>query len=148
MLFIKMRFHQKTTNLTRMNKRQIALVDLELKEMLRKGAIRRTQSVQEEFLSNLFIVGKKDLDYRSVISLKMLNQFIPFLHFKVEGLSQLKHLTQKGNWMCKLDLKNAYSSVPLDRNSRKFVRFQWKKNLYEFKCLCFGLGPAPRVLRN
>ena len=97
MLFIKMRFHQKTTNLTRMNKGQIALVDLELKEMLRKGAIRRTQSVQEEFLSNLFIVGKKDLDYRSVISLKMLNQFIPFLHFKVEGLSQLKHLTQKGN---------------------------------------------------
>ena len=97
MLFIKMRFHQKTTNLTRMNKRQIALVDLELKEMLRKGAIRRTQSVQEEFLSNLFLVGKKHLGYRSVINLKIFNQFIPFLHFKVEGLSQLKHLTQKGN---------------------------------------------------
>ena len=47
--------------------------------------------------------------------------------------------------MCKLDLKDAYFSVPLDRNSRKFVRFQWKGTLYEFICLCFGLGPAPRV---
>ena len=47
--------------------------------------------------------------------------------------------------MCKLDLKDAYFSVPLDRNSRKFIRFQWKGTLYEFICLCFGLGPAPRV---
>ena len=47
----------------------------------------------------------------------------------MEGLSQLKHLIQEGDWMCKLDLKNAYSSVPLDRNWRKFVRFQWKRTL-------------------
>ena len=47
--------------------------------------------------------------------------------------------------MCKLDLKDAYFSNPLDRNSRKFVRFQWNGTLYEFVCLCFGLGLAPRV---
>ena len=34
---------------------------------------------------------------------------------------------------------------PIDQNSRKFVRFQLKRTLYEFICLCFGLGPAPRV---
>ena len=128
-----------------MNKKQIALVDLELKEMLKKGAIMRTQPAQGEFLSILFLMGKKDGGYRPVINLKMLNQFIPFLHFKLEGLSQLKHIIQEGDWMCKLDLKDAYFSVPLDRNSRKFVRFQWKGTLYEFICLCFGLGPAPRV---
>ena len=103
----------------------IALVDLELKEMSRKGAIKRTQSVQGEFLSNLFLVWKKD-GYRPVISLKMLSQFIPFLHFQMEGLSQLKQLIQEEDWMWKLDLKDAYFSVPLDRNSRKFKRFQWK----------------------
>ena len=51
-----------------------------------KGAIMRTQPAQREFLSNLFLVGKKDEGYCPVINLKMLNQFIPFLHFKVEGL--------------------------------------------------------------
>ena len=47
--------------------------------------------------------------------------------------------------MCKLDLKDAYFNVPLDRNSRKFIRFQSKGALYKFICLYFGLGPAPRM---
>ena len=40
--FIKMPFQQKIPDFTKMNKKQIALVDLESKEMLRKGAIKRT----------------------------------------------------------------------------------------------------------
>ena len=121
---IKIPFEQKIPNFTRMNKKQITLVYLKLKEMLRKGAIKRTQPAQVEFLSNLFLVGKKYGVYRPVINLKMLNQFIPFLHFKREGLSLLKHIIQEGDWMCQLDLKDAYLSVPLDQNSTKFVRFQ------------------------
>ena len=49
-----------------------------------------------------------------VINLKTLNQFVPFPHFRMEGCSQLKHLTQKGDWMHKLNLKDPYFSVPLD----------------------------------
>ena len=30
-------------------------------------------------------------------------------------------------------------------NVHPFVRFAWSGNLYEFLCLCFGLGPAPRI---
>ena len=71
--FIKIPFQRKIPNFTKMNKKQIALVDLELKEMLRKGAIMRTQPTQGEFLSNLFLMGKKDEGYRPVINLKMLN---------------------------------------------------------------------------
>ena len=88
-------------------------MDLELREMLRKGVIKRTQPAQGEFLSK-FLVEKKDGGYRPVINLRMLNQFISFLHFKMEGLSQLKHIIQEGDWMCKLDLKDEYFSVPLD----------------------------------
>ena len=47
--------------------------------------------------------------------------------------------------MCKLDLKDVYFSVPLRKNSRQFVRFRWSGDLYEFLCLCFALGPAPRI---
>ena len=27
----------------------------------------------------------------------------------------------------------------------KYLRFPWQGSLYEFLCLCFGLGPAPRI---
>ena len=97
--FIKMPFQRKIPNFTKINKKQIDLVDLELRRMLTKGAIVRSQPAQGEFLSNLFFMGKKDGGYCPVINLKMLSQFIPFLHFKMEGLSQLKHIIQKEDWM-------------------------------------------------
>ena len=82
-------------------------MDLEVKEMLRKGAIKKAQPVSGEFLRNVFLEGKKDGRYRSVINLKVLNRYIPFLHFKMEGPSQSKHLIhgkQERRLMCKLDL--------------------------------------------
>ena len=63
----------------------------------------------------------------------------------MEGLKDVKYLLKKGDWMCKLDLKDAYFLVPLGTRSRKLVRFLRKGKLYEFLCLAFGLGPAPRI---
>ena len=68
--FIKITFQRKIPNFTKMNQKQIALVGLELKEMLRKEEIMRNQSAQEEFLSNLFLVGKKGGGYHPAINLK------------------------------------------------------------------------------
>ena len=61
----------------------------------------------------------------------------------MEGLNLLQSMLQKGDYLCKLDLKCTYFCVPLKKESRKYVRFQWKGTLYEFLCLCFGPGPDP-----
>ena len=63
----------------------------------------------------------------------------------MEGLHCLKYVLQKGDHMCKIDLKDAYFNIPLHKDSQKLVRFLWAGNLYDFQCLCFGLGPAPRI---
>ena len=63
----------------------------------------------------------------------------------MEGLHCLEFLLEQDDLLCKLDLKEAYFSVPLNKNSQKFVRSQWSDNLYEFRCLCFGLWSAPRI---
>ena len=83
---------------------------------------------------------------RPVINLKDLNLFIPYKHFKMEDLHCLKYLLQIGGYICKIDLKHGYFSVPLHKDLRKLVRFFWAGNLYEFLCLYFGLGPAPRIV--
>ena len=54
-------------------------------------------------------------------------------------------MLQKGDYMCTLDLKDAYFCVPLKKESRKYVRFLWEGTLYDFLCLCFGLGPVPLI---
>ena len=45
--------------------------------------------------------------------------------------------------MTSIDLTDAYFSLPMAQNSRKYLRFQWRDMLLEFQCLCFGLSLAP-----
>ena len=49
----------------------------------------------------------------------------------MEGLHCLKYVLQKGDYICKIDLTDAYLSVPLHKDSRKLVRFLWAGNLHE-----------------
>ena len=131
--------------LARVNQEERLQINSEIKEMLRKGAIQQVKSEPGEFLSNLFLVNKKDGGHRPVINLKFLNSFIPYQHFKMEGMHLIKDLLQEHDFLIKIDLKDAYFGIPLDKSSRKYIRFQWEGNLYEFLCLCFGLGPAPLI---
>ena len=80
-----------------------------------------------------------------MINLKDLNTFIPYKNFKMEGLHLLKGILEQGDYQYKLDLKDAYFCVSLNKQSRKYVRFEWEDSVYEFLCLCFGLGAAPRL---
>ena len=129
-----------------MSKDQKILVNQEISDMLKKGTTREYQSNSNQFLSTLFLVGKKDGGNRLMINLKNLNKLIQYQQFKMEGLHYLRYMLQQGDYMCQLDMKDAYFLVPLHRNYRDKFRFHWSGKLYEFLCLCFGLGPAPRIL--
>ena len=63
----------------------------------------------------------------------------------MEGMHLIKHLLQENDFLIIIDLKDAYFGIPIDKRSRKYIRFQWEGNLYEFLCLRIGLGPAPLI---
>ena len=73
--------------------------------MLRKGAIQQVKSEPWKFPSSLFLVNKKDGNHRPVISLKFLNSFIPYQHFKIEEMRLIKDLFQENDFLIKIDLK-------------------------------------------
>ena len=56
-------------------------ISLEVENLLKKGAVEQVCPQKDQFLSNIFIVKKKDGGNRPVINLKELNQYISFLHF-------------------------------------------------------------------
>ena len=124
---------------------QFSLVEQEVLKMLEKGVIQKVVLTLGQFLSNLFLVEKKNGGNGPAINLKNLNKFILHEDFKMESLHCLKLFLEQDDLLCKIDLKEAYFSIPLNINSQKLVRFQWSENIYNFLCLCFGLGLAPRV---
>lgn len=48
-------------------------------------------------------------------------------------------------FFCTLDLKDAYSSIPIHQSHRKYLVFTWCAMKYRFNILCFGLASAPRI---
>jgi len=125
---------------------QTRLMSEEVTELLQKGAIEKIVPVEKAgFYSNIFLVPKKDGGQRPVINLKALNNFVNKEHFKMEGIHTLKDLLRKGDRLAKIDLKDAFFSIPIHLNHKKFLRFMCKGKTYQFNCLPFGLSPAPWV---
>ena len=45
----------------------------------------------------------------------------------------------------KIDLKDAYFSIKIHPNHKKFLKFRWRGISYQYRALHFGLATAPRV---
>ena len=116
------------------------VLDQEVQELLNKEAVHLVKQpvVTEGFISS-------DGGNRPVVNLKPLNQYITYEHFKMEGIHMLRDLLKLGDWLVKIDLKDAYLTVPIWINHQKYLRFLWKDSMLEFACLPFGLASAPRV---
>ena len=86
-----------------------------------------------------------DFPDQTVINLRALNQFVQVEHFKMEGLHLLPDLLQQGDWMVKMDLKDAYLKIPIHSSHQHLLQFIWEEKHFRFQCLPFGLSSAPRV---
>ena len=42
-------------------------------------------------------------------------------------------------------LKDAYYSVSVDKDHRKYLRFAWNNHLFQFTCISYGLNCAPKI---
>ena len=129
-----------------LSQKDAQLMNTEVLKLLEKRAIVVVDPPHTQgFLSRVFLVPKKDGSQRPVINLRQLNQFVIWEHFKMENIHLVEHLIQEGDWMVKIDLKDAYFAVPIHRDHQQWLRFHWRDQDYQFCCLPFGLSSAPRV---
>ena len=127
-----------------LSKEKAQSLEGELEKMAVKKAIEPVgDSSQATFVSPMFVVTGADGSWRPLVNLKCLNQHILARHFKMESIRTTKVLLRRGDWMIKLDLKDAYLSVPLYYHHRKLVAFCWRGLLWRFTSLPFGLSSAP-----
>jgi hypothetical protein len=120
-------------------------LDKEIWALLEKGAIEETENEPGQFLGFVFPRPKRDGSIRPIFNLKELNQFIPYEHFKMEGVHLALDMIRKDSWFTKLDLKDAYMSILMEEKIRKFLKFRWQGRLFQYRTCPFGLASAPRM---
>jgi len=63
----------------------------------------------------------------------------------MEGIHVVRDLLAKGDYLMRINLKDAYLVIPIHQQFHKFLCFRWEGQDFEFVCLPFGLASAPRV---
>ena len=124
---------------------QTAQITSEIASLLNKGVI--TLSTQERclWISPIFTCDNKDGSSRLIRNLKRLNAYIAHIHFKMESLTDVLHMTTPGVWMASVDLHHAYYSIPVEPRSQPYFSFLWQGTYYQYSCLPNGYAQAPML---
>lgn len=118
----------------------------EVTTLLQKGAVELlVPPVSPGFYGRLFCVLKASGGWRPVLDLSPLNRFLQKVHFRMETPLSIREAIQEGDWAASIDLSDAYFHLLIHKKDRKFLRFQWKGQTFQFRCLPFGLSLAPWI---
>ncbi|KAI2646466.1 Transposon Ty3-G Gag-Pol polyprotein [Labeo rohita] len=127
--------------------RQALVMEQEVETLLRKEAIEVVPPHVREsgFYSRYFIVPKKDGGLRPIIDLRRLNHSVMKLKFKMLTVKQVVSQIRSEDWFVTIDLKDAYFHVSILPQHRKFLRFAFRGEAYQYRVLPFGLALSPRT---
>ena len=95
------------------------------------------------FFNRLFLVPKPSNKWRPILDLSKLNLFLKAAKFKMETPETIRTSLQPGEWVTSIDFKDAYFHIPMQEQSRKYLRFHVQGQTYQFKALPFGLSTDP-----
>ena len=63
----------------------------------------------------------------------------------MDTLAAILSLVTPGVYAASIDLNHAYYTIPIAEEQRKFLKFVWNEQLYEFCVLPMGLTSSPRI---
>ena len=117
----------------------------EIDRLLYKKVIEQCEHEKDELVSPIFIREKSDGDgFRMILNLKKLNEVSEYEHFKMDTFKTVLALIRPGIFMAKLDIKDAYYSVPIREADQKLLKFVFEGRLFKFLVLPNGYTKGPR----
>ena len=126
-------------------KSEINIANKLLQELITKKVIEPTKPSSSGFMSNIFLRPKKTGGHRMILNLKPLNPHVQYQHFKMATLSSALELVTPNCYMASLDLSDAYYSISVAKDHRKYLQFIFEGQVYHFTCLANGVSSAPRT---
>lgn len=97
---------------------------------------------QDEHLQPIFCIQQKGR-WRQIWNMRWSNQHMRPLTFKMTGVAAWKALIKKNDWMCSVDLKDAYLNILMAEGEAKYQRYVFRGQVWEIITLPFGNAQAP-----
>ena len=108
------------------------VIDQEISKLLNMGVIKEVEHDPNEYISPIFVVPKKNGEYRMILNLKELNKSIPYYHFKMETFESALKLVKPICYFGSVDVRHAYYCVPIAEKSQIKLRFQKSGKVYQY----------------
>ena len=141
--FFKLPYQEKEPFPYRLSNLESQTAVNEINKLLDKNVLEITQDSEDQIISNIFFRPKKDGNFRMILDLTWVNKHIEYQHFKMCSLNTAKHMLRSDCWMGSVDLQDAYYSVSIHPDYRKYLRFRWNGVLYQYRAMPNGLSCAP-----
>ena len=138
----------------RSNKRMTAneerMMEEQIQEYIVSGALELLPAnAKPGNVMGIFPVGKKDRRDK----IRLMTNFIPYNnhlqqppHFKMQRPERVgQEYLQKGHWMAKIDLTDAYNHIRFSSDGKRYANVEWKGKRYRWNTLGFRLKEAPWV---
>ena len=113
-------------------------VKAELDEIISQGIIQKVDE-PTDCVSSIVYVRKSNGKLRLCLDPKDLNKVIMYCHYKTPTMEEHSHKLSSAKFFSKLDAKNGYWSVKLDRESPLLTTFNSPFGSYCFQRMPFGL---------
>ena len=128
------------------NQEEQQLVRAELDKFLEQDIIDETVLCPGDYCSNLFTRPKKTPgSIRCILSLKKLNKFVRYIHFKMETLQTILLLLRSNMYMTSFDLSQSFYHIKVRPQDLKYLKFVSLGQYWVMKNLPMGYRDSPRV---
>lgn len=126
-----------------LSKLQVAQFSEVIDSLLLKRVVEEMVECEGQFISNIFLRPKPNGKNRLILDLTLLNKFLVLQHFKMESLESALDLMPPDVFMATVDLQDAYFTILVHEEDRKFLKFRWQGKLFQFRGVPMGLACAP-----
>ena len=131
--------------ITTPSKSKLPLLLNEIQALLSSEAISIVSPLESDIVSRIFTVPKPNSKVRMIIDLSLLNLQINKVSFKMEDKEIIKSIINKNDYLASIDLKDAFFSVSLHKDSKRLTCFELNGVRYCYNVLPFGLTSSPRI---
>ena len=117
----------------------------EINRFHKMNIIEKCEHSKNEIISNIFCREKRSGGIRIIGDFKNINCKIKYQKFKQSSLKTTLDLIRPGDYMCSVDLTDAYYCVNVNPTHRKYLRFLWNGQLYQYVGMPQGISSSPRL---